>query len=255
MISIVSACGSRPLSRERALDVGEDLVAVELACGDVHGHRDRIPGLTPAGALSAGLSQDPLADLCDQPCLLEQWDEVVGLNDAAQRVAPADQGLHSGGPHVAEVECGLVGEEELVLLQGFAEVHLQFHAVLHGLLHARLEHRVAILAVPLGAVHRDVGLAQQLLGGTSVCVGAGSIGGGDPDAGGDGHTRLLVCSELERLSERIEQALGDQLGAGCQRELLGDHDELVPAEAPQRIDVAHHPLEPGGDRPQQFVAD
>jgi hypothetical protein len=60
---------------------------------------------------------------------------------------------------LGEIERGLVDEEELVLLQGFAEIHLELHAVLDHSLHPRLEHDVAILAVPLGAVHRDVGVA------------------------------------------------------------------------------------------------
>ena len=42
VISIVSASGSRPLSRERIFDVLDHLVGVELASGDVHGHPDRI---------------------------------------------------------------------------------------------------------------------------------------------------------------------------------------------------------------------
>ena len=67
--------------------------------------------------------------------------------------------------------------------------------------------------------------------------------------------RLLVRPELERLLERLEQALGDQLRARLQRELLGDHDELVAAEAPERVGLAHDAVEPRRDRPQQLVAD
>jgi ABC-type phosphate/phosphonate transport system substrate-binding protein len=51
----------------------------------------------------------------------------------------------------------------------------------------------------------------------------------------------LVRTELERPLERFEQPLGDQLGARRQRELLGDHDELVAAEAAERVGVAHTP--------------
>ena len=61
--------------------------------------------------------------------------------------------------------------------------------------------------------------------------------------------------ELERVLERLEQALGDQLRPGLQREVLGDHDELVPAEAPQRVGPADHAVEPRGDRLQELVAD
>ena len=124
-----------------------------------------------------------------------------------------------------QVERRLVGEQELLVRERFAQVHLEFHAVLDRVLHAGLEHDVAILAVPLGPVHRDVGVAQQLLG-------RGVLARGDPDARGDGQARLFVGSELERLLQRVEQALGDQLGAGGQGKLLGDHDELVSTQRP-----------------------
>ena len=73
-----------------------------------------------AAACRACLLQDPPADLGDQPGVLEQGDEVVGLHDPALGVLPADEGLHSGGAHVAEVERWLIGEHELVFLKGFA---------------------------------------------------------------------------------------------------------------------------------------
>ena len=161
---------------------------------------------------------------------------------------PADQGLHPGGAHVAQGNSGLIGEEELVVLERFAQVHLEFHAVLEGVLHAGLKHHVAILTVPLGAVHRNVGIAQELLG-------RGVLAHGNSDARRHGQLSLLVRPELERLLERIEQALGDQLGTRGQRELLGDHDELVATEASQRIGVADHAIQPGGDRSQELIAD
>ncbi len=61
VISIVSAAGSRPLSVERAFDVGDQLVGVELASGHVDGHADRVPGRPPGGALVAGLLENPAA--------------------------------------------------------------------------------------------------------------------------------------------------------------------------------------------------
>ena len=84
----------------------DELVGVELASGDVHGDADRIGGLTPRGDLSAGLVQNPLSDLDDQPRLLEQRDEIVGLNDPAHRVLPADQGLHPVGGHILRLSVG-----------------------------------------------------------------------------------------------------------------------------------------------------
>ena len=39
-----------------------------------------------------------------------------------------------------------------------------------------------------------------------------------------------------------------------QRELLGEHHELVTADAPERVGLAHHPVEPRGDPAQQLIA-
>ena len=69
-----------------------------------------------------------------------------------------------GGAHVAQVEGGLVDQEELAVLERFAEVHFEFHVALDRVLHPGLEDHIAVLAVPLGPVHGDVGVAQELIG-------------------------------------------------------------------------------------------
>ena len=110
-----------------------------------------------------------------------------------------------------QVEGRLVDEEELVALEALAQVHLELQLALDRVLHARLEHDVAVLALPLGLVHRDVGVAQQLLGGArgrpSRCRCSRSRSG----------ARSPSSADLERLLERFEQALGDQLGPGGER--------------------------------------
>ena len=61
--------------------------------------------------------------------------------------------------------------------------------------------------------------------------------------------RRVSCPlERERILERLPQALGDQLGSFGLRELVGDHDELVSAEAPKRVDIAQDVIESLGDR-------
>ena len=76
---------------ERLRDIVDELVGVELARGDVDGHADRMAGAAPDGALrrQACLSTQ-LPTSTDQAGLLEQGDEVVGLDDAAPGVPPAD---------------------------------------------------------------------------------------------------------------------------------------------------------------------
>ncbi len=206
------------------------------------------PWRAPLGALAAGLVQHPAADLDDQPGLLEQRHEVVGLHDPARRVQPADQGLHARGDHLAKVERGLVDDEELIFGERVAQVHLELHLALDGVVHPGLEHHVAVLALPLGAVHRDVGVAQELFGGRAIAH-------RDPDAGRDDQSLALGALQFEWLLERGQQSLGDQLGARCQRHPFGDDDELVAAQAPERVDVAHDALQARGDGAQQLVAD
>ena len=161
---------------------------------------------------------------------------------------PADQRLNARGRHVAERERGLVGEEELLLLDRLAEIHVELHAALDVVLHLALEHRVAVLSVPLGAVHRDVRVAQQILR-------RRPLSDRDPDAGRDRHARLLLGAELEGVRQRLQDALCDQLRADRRGQLLGDHNELVAAEAPEGVSVADDALEPRGHCTQQFVAD
>jgi hypothetical protein len=64
---------------------------------------------------------------------------------------------------VAEREGWLIGEEELVPLQGAAQVHLELSKALRGLLHCSLKDDEPVLPLPLGATHRDVGIVQELL--------------------------------------------------------------------------------------------
>ena len=53
---------------------------------------------------------------------------------------------------------------ELVQLDRLLQLGLQLEPLDHALVHRRLEDAVAALAVALRHVHRDVGVAEQLLG-------------------------------------------------------------------------------------------
>ncbi len=218
---------------ERPLDIGHELVTVELARGDVDGHADRVAGVAPAHALVARLVEDPATDFDHQPGLLQQRDEVVRLDDAARGALPADQRLHARGAHLSQVERRLVDQEELVVLERHAQVHLELHPRLHRRVHARFEDHVAVAPVPLGLVHGHVGVAQQLFR-------AFALAAGDADARGHLQRRLRAAGDHERLLQRFQQALGDELGAGREGELAGDHHELIAAESSDGVGLAHH---------------
>ena len=105
---------------------------------------------------------------------------------------PAHQRLDAEQLPLRQVDDRLELEEELVALERAIDVLLEAQPLAQLLLHARLEHDEARLAGCLRVVHRDVGVAQQLLG-----VVAG-LREGDADAGG--HVGVAAV-EQQRLVE------------------------------------------------------
>ena len=88
----------------------------------------------------------------------------AGGNEAAARVLPAHQRLDADSRPLASSDDRLVVEHELLALDGALQVREQLEPLEHRCLHARFEDLVAALAVRLGDVHRDVGVAQQSVG-------------------------------------------------------------------------------------------
>ena len=82
---------------------------------------------------------------------------------------------------------------ELLALERPLQVGAQLEAGDHPLVHRRLEHPVAALAVALGDVHRGVGVADQLVG----VGGRSGLGHRDAEAGADDQIGLPL--ELQRL--------------------------------------------------------
>ena len=110
-------------------------------------------------------------------------------------------------------------DDELVARHRALQIGLELDALEYLGAHRRLEEGVPALAVGLGAVHRDVGVAQQLL--------AAPAAHDDPDRGGD---EDLAALDLERRVQRLDDALGDGDGLALGADVLEEHGELVAAE-------------------------
>ena len=91
------------------------------------------------------------------------------------RMVPPGEGLDGDDPLVREGHDRLVGERQVLVLDGLAQVGLELHSRGDLGLHRRLEQRIRAAAADLGAVHRDVGVAQQV-------VRRAVAAGGDDDA-------------------------------------------------------------------------
>ena len=94
---------------------------------------------------------------------------AIGMNwrrhqHALLRVLPAHQRLDAEQFRRLEVDDRLELEEEFVPRQRLRQVVLEAEPLVELLLHARVEHDVAAFARGFRVVHRDVGVAQQVLG-------------------------------------------------------------------------------------------
>ncbi len=167
----------------------------------------------------------------------------AGHQPALLRVLPAHQRLDAEELGRLEVDDRLELQEELVAGQRLVQVVLEPQALAQLFLHARVEHDVPSLAGGLRVVHRDVGVAQHVLG---VVAGLRER---DADAGGH---QQLVAVDRERLPESVGHRGGDLLRLLERRDALEQHRELVAAEPRDRVGRAralHQPLRGGLQQP------
>ncbi|OIQ76602.1 hypothetical protein GALL_417180 [mine drainage metagenome] len=154
---------------DRAQHAVDETGVGELPRADVdreHALARRRP-LAPRRNARAGGVEHPLAELDDQAGLLGHRDELTRREQAAHRVVPAQQGL---GPDdgARAVELRLVVQLELAELDGLAQLRLQRGAPGQLDLHALFEEAQRIASVLLGAIHREVGVHQDRLGGVGA---------------------------------------------------------------------------------------
>ena len=136
-------------------------------------------------------------------------------------------------------------QDELVALQGLAQRAFQLQLAPCGGLQFLAVAGELRLAGLLGAVQRQVGGLQRLLG-SGV-----RRQRGDADAGAD-HQGLLA--QVQRLVQGVEHALGDRLGIAAAGQVGEQHDELVAAEARQVVAGAQALLQAPADLHQHAVA-
>ena len=199
----------------------------------------------PAGGLAAGLAQDPAADGQDGAVLLRQLDELAGRDEPALGMLPANERLDAGQTSRVEAHDGLVDDAQLLQLDSSLELRAELVALADDGVHARIEDGEAGLAVGLGQIHRDVGVADDI-----GRVLAGVAGAGDADAGGD---RDVVVADQVRRAELAGQPLGHGARAAQVGGVLGQDGELVAAQAGDQVALAHRVRDALGDRDQERI--
>ena len=188
----------------------------------------------------------PLAELNDEADLLGHRDEGAGRNQALLGMAPADQGLDPADLVGPEIDDGLVVQLELAGGQRLAQIVLHGAPHLHLRVHLRPEEAVGAAPVALGAVERQVGVADQLVGALPV-----RRADGDADAGADHHLRAV---EIVGRAHRLDDA--QRQHGGIRRLRDGDLQdrELVSAHARDRVRLPHQGAQALRHHLQQLVA-
>src|ERR1039458_105301 len=184
----------------------------------------------PECALSARCVEDPGPDRDDETTRLKLRDEVRWLHDAASWVSPSQQCLDTRQRTGLEINGRLVDEEELVGLEGAAQVDGEGSVVLGRILHLLAEDDRAPLSTGLGAIHGGVRISEQLVGSRTVAC-------GDTDARGHSDRRVALF-DVERCTECVQDPLGNDVDAVAQGVALDEENKFVAAKSADGVTLA-----------------
>ena len=114
--------------------------------------------LLPRGQLPTGFLQHHPPNRHDQPRLLRDRNERVGVQQPALGVLPARQGLEAFDRPVRQADDRLIVHPELAPRDGAAQVVLQCELLDGPCMHPRVEDRMPAVPGRLGAIHRGIGI-------------------------------------------------------------------------------------------------
>ena len=220
----------------------------ELHCGNVH--RDRqsgMPRIMPGLGLAAGVLQHPGANFRDQPGLVGKRNEIVRLQQAHFRMAPAHQRFHAGQRTRDDIEIGLVLEQQFVPRHGFAQRALEHQLRACQRAHFARVELVVVAPQALRPEHRRFGVYQQF--GHIIAIPRRRDNA-------DAHGNM----EFQRaLDERSDESLPDLLRRVARLPLAADvaekHRELVAAASGDHALAGHAFLQALRDLADQRVPD
>ncbi len=209
------------------------------------GHVDRDPEVVPLERPQPGgiqrVGEDEERELAHDRCPLHVGHELGRRNEPAAGKQPPDQGLGGLRGTGSEIDDRLIDDDELLALESRFDV-----AHDTGVDTAPEDGRL-VVRIPLRRVHLAVRAREQLLCRRSVLRVDGPA-----DAAVDLDRRAVDAKRpAERMTEPTDQSAGIVLvGARAHRQ----HDELVSADARDRVALADDRLEPARERPEDHVA-
>ncbi len=171
------------------------------------------------------------------------------------RVRPAQQRLRAGDQAVLGPDDRLVGQGELLAVQGRTQVLHQLHTVRCDGCLGQVDDLVTVAALALDLVHRQIRVVDELI---AHVVRVPSEG--DPHAGGDRDLQpdtspAVGLRQAERRSEGLANPAGHGLGVARVAQVLAQDHELVPGHPGQGVTGPQQAAEAPAHRDQQRVAD
>ena len=212
----------------------------------VHSHREfGKPAAAPCLELGQRRAQHPLANLQNLSAVFSNRDELSRRDGAELGVLPPQQGFHTAYGARGQAYLRLVVQLELLPFQGAAQSVFELQGAHRLGLHLGGEEAEGIAPIQLGAVHGHVGRLGQRVEVVSVLR-------KQRNAHGGGHRELVVV-DLVRLARRLLQFARDP---GCAPRICSGQkqDELITAQARDRVLVAFHGAQPFGDFHKQHIA-
>ena len=158
---------------------------------------------------------------------------------------PAGERLEAERRAVLQRHDRLEAQRDFVVLDGDAQVGLQSQPFDGLVVHARFKQREPSLAALLRAVHRDVGVAQHVVGALRTGIPH------DADAGADGDFGAV---ELHGLLHRFQHAFRHAHAVRRLAHLVDQYREFVATQARDRVASPRGVQQASADLEQQLVA-
>ena len=229
-----------PVRRQRGEHVVGERRIAKLAAGNVDADDESIVQGCPGCSLAARRVEDEAADLDDAALVLGNRHELGRRHEAERRMVPAEERLEPFDAPVAQVERRLVDELELVVEQPATQIGGEAEPALRRLVQMRREEREPAAALPLRAVHGEVGVAEELVR---------RVAGRDADAGAQPQ---LARVDLDRRHHLAEQSPAERVEPGPVGDECRDR-ELVAAETRHQLVRPDAAIQAHGDLDQERI--
>ena len=162
VISEIERVGRQACAVQRGSNAFVNLLLAEVARRKVDADsKVGQPEDAHRSGVRAGLMEHPLRDVENRPDLLRDSDETVRLDDAQQRMVPAQQRLGGDDPAGLEIDDRLIENGELAARQRLPQIQLEAHPFENARVH-RVAVKLCILPARIfRAIHRRVGLFDE----------------------------------------------------------------------------------------------